>query len=75
MGSGLGWALREGGADVVTTLAGRSPRTARLAAEAGIAVFKIAFQRWVDGTGGSGEETLAQLIRQSLAVLKTVASG
>jgi 3-hydroxyisobutyrate dehydrogenase-like beta-hydroxyacid dehydrogenase len=36
MGAGLGWALREGGARVVTTLAGRSPRTARLAAEAGL---------------------------------------
>jgi len=48
---------------------------ASLAAEAGIAVFKIAFQRWVDRTGGSGHETLAQLVRQSLAELKTVASG
>jgi 3-hydroxyisobutyrate dehydrogenase-like beta-hydroxyacid dehydrogenase len=36
MGSGLGWALREGGARVVTTLEGRSPRTARLAAAAGL---------------------------------------
>ena len=36
MGAGLGWALREGGARVVTTLAGRSARTARLAAEAGL---------------------------------------
>jgi AcrR family transcriptional regulator len=48
---------------------------ASLAAEAGIAVFKIAFQRWVDGTGGPGDETLAQLVRQSLAELKTIASG
>src|SRR5207248_2665475 len=31
------WALREGGARVVTTLAGRSPRTAKLAADAGLA--------------------------------------
>jgi 3-hydroxyisobutyrate dehydrogenase-like beta-hydroxyacid dehydrogenase len=37
MGSGLGWALREGGARVVTTLTGRSARTARLAGEAGLA--------------------------------------
>src|SRR5437588_2071504 len=36
MGAGLGWALREGGARVVTTLAGRSPRTAKLAADAGL---------------------------------------
>jgi hypothetical protein len=48
---------------------------ASLAAEAGIAVFKIAFQRWVDEADGSGKETLAQLVRQSLAELKTVASG
>jgi 3-hydroxyisobutyrate dehydrogenase-like beta-hydroxyacid dehydrogenase len=36
MGSGLGWALREGGARVVTTLEGRSPRTGRLARAAGL---------------------------------------
>ncbi|MBM2621979.1 NAD(P)-dependent oxidoreductase [Actinoplanes sp. LDG1-06] len=36
MGSGLGAALRQGGARVVTTLEGRSPRTARLATEAGL---------------------------------------
>src|SRR6266545_3294620 len=34
MGAGLGWALREGGARVVTCLAGRSPRTAKLVADA-----------------------------------------
>lgn len=38
MGAGLGWALREGGASVVTTLAGRSARTARLVADAGLTV-------------------------------------
>jgi len=38
MGSGLGWALREGGHDVVTSLAGRSERTARLASEAGLRI-------------------------------------
>ncbi|GIF26881.1 3-hydroxyisobutyrate dehydrogenase-like beta-hydroxyacid dehydrogenase [Actinoplanes tereljensis] len=38
MGSGLGWALRDGGHDVVTSLAGRSDRTARLVAEAGLRV-------------------------------------
>jgi 3-hydroxyisobutyrate dehydrogenase-like beta-hydroxyacid dehydrogenase len=36
MGAGLGGALRAGGARVVATVAGRSPRTARLAAEAGL---------------------------------------
>jgi 3-hydroxyisobutyrate dehydrogenase-like beta-hydroxyacid dehydrogenase len=36
MGSGLGWALREGGHDVITSPAGRSARTARLAREAGL---------------------------------------
>ena len=36
MGSGLGWALREGGHEVVTTLTRRSARTARLVAEAGV---------------------------------------
>ncbi|MCU7727921.1 NAD(P)-binding domain-containing protein [Actinoplanes sp. KI2] len=38
MGSGLGWALREGGHDVVTSLAGRSARTAGLAREAGLRI-------------------------------------
>jgi 3-hydroxyisobutyrate dehydrogenase-like beta-hydroxyacid dehydrogenase len=38
MGAGLGWALAEGGARVVTTIDGRSERTARLAAEAGLTV-------------------------------------
>jgi 3-hydroxyisobutyrate dehydrogenase-like beta-hydroxyacid dehydrogenase len=38
LGAGLGWALRTGGARVVTTTAGRSARTARLAAEAGLEV-------------------------------------
>ncbi len=36
MGAGLGWALREGGVRVVTTLAGRSARTAKLVADAGL---------------------------------------
>jgi 3-hydroxyisobutyrate dehydrogenase-like beta-hydroxyacid dehydrogenase len=38
MGAGLGWALREGGATVVTTLAGRSARTARFVDDAGLTV-------------------------------------
>jgi 3-hydroxyisobutyrate dehydrogenase-like beta-hydroxyacid dehydrogenase len=36
MGSGLGWAMRQGGNTVVTTFAGRSARTVRLATEAGV---------------------------------------
>jgi 3-hydroxyisobutyrate dehydrogenase-like beta-hydroxyacid dehydrogenase len=36
MGSGLGWALRDGGARVVSTVEGRSARTARLAAQNGL---------------------------------------
>ena len=48
---------------------------ASLAAEAGIAVFKVAFQRWAGEAGAAGGQTLAQLIRQSLAELKTVTAG
>jgi AcrR family transcriptional regulator len=48
---------------------------ASLAAEAGIAVFKIAFQRWAGEAGAPGNQTLPQLIRQSLAELKAVAAG
>jgi AcrR family transcriptional regulator len=48
---------------------------ASLAAEAGIAVFKIAFQRWLGEIGDSGQETLAQFVRQSLAELKSVAGS
>src|SRR5256885_14624101 len=35
MGAGLGWALREGGARVVTTLAGRAPPARKKVAGAG----------------------------------------
>ena len=45
---------------------------ASLAAEAGIAVFKIAFERWV---GGADNDDLAQLIRESLDELKAVTAG
>jgi AcrR family transcriptional regulator len=50
---------------------------ASLAAEAGVAVFRVAFQRWVGKDGGNrnGEQTLAQLIRDSLAELKSVTAG
>jgi AcrR family transcriptional regulator len=48
---------------------------ASLAAEAGIAVFKVAFLRWAAQDGDSGRQTLDQLIRQSLADLKGVTAG
>lgn len=44
---------------------------ASLAAEAGIAVFKIAFNRWV----GESTRTLPDVIRESLRDLKTVTAG
>jgi 3-hydroxyisobutyrate dehydrogenase-like beta-hydroxyacid dehydrogenase len=40
MGAGLGWALLEGGAEVFTTLAGRSERSARFARHAGLTVLQ-----------------------------------
>jgi len=48
---------------------------ADLAAEAGIAVFKVAFKRWIGGTGDSGDASMARLTRQSLAELKSIAEG
>lgn len=42
---------------------------ASLTAEAGIAVFKVAFERWVNG---SGRRTLPHLIRDSLDELRAV---
>jgi AcrR family transcriptional regulator len=51
---------------------------ASLAAEAGVAVFRVAFQRWAGQAADSGElggQTLAQLIRDSMAELKSVAAG
>jgi hypothetical protein len=45
---------------------------ARLTAEAGIAVFKVVFERWVYEPG---QPNLPQLIRQSLDELKTVTAG
>jgi AcrR family transcriptional regulator len=45
---------------------------ASLTAEAGIAVFKIAFERWVTETH---QQDLPRLIRESLEELKTVTAG
>ncbi|MCB5911491.1 TetR family transcriptional regulator [Streptomyces pinistramenti] len=46
--------------------------TASLAAEAGVAVFKVAFERWL---GASGGRTLSDLIRDSLDHLKSATAG
>jgi hypothetical protein len=45
---------------------------ASLTAEAGIAVFKIAFGRWINDTE---ERNFTDLIHESLAALKAVAAG
>ncbi|HMA33381.1 MAG TPA: TetR family transcriptional regulator, partial [Chloroflexia bacterium] len=51
---------------------GISEPAASLAAEAGIAVFKVAFERWILDTN-QGE--LPQLIRESLDELKVLIAG
>jgi AcrR family transcriptional regulator len=63
LGSAIAEALRQRG---VTDPA------ANLAAEAGIAVFRIAFERWINGTE---ERDLPQVIRASLGELKAVIAG
>ncbi|MFJ5222207.1 TetR family transcriptional regulator [Streptomyces sp. NPDC088400] len=45
---------------------------ATLTAEAGIAVFKVGFERWV---GDSGERALADFLRESLDELRVVTAG
>jgi AcrR family transcriptional regulator len=45
---------------------------ASLTAEAGIAVFKIAFERWVDETN---EQDLPEVMRESLEELRAVTAG
>jgi AcrR family transcriptional regulator len=61
-------------AAIAGTLRGRGVKepAASLTAEAGIAVFKVAFERWVNDTTG---RDLPQLIRGSLEELKTVTAG
>ncbi|MET9534606.1 MULTISPECIES: helix-turn-helix domain-containing protein [unclassified Streptomyces] len=63
LASALAEALRERGA---------GEPAASLAAEAGVAVFRIAFESWING---SGERDLSQIIRESLAELKAVVAG
>jgi len=63
LASALGDALRRRGV--------REP-AASLAAETGITVFRIAFERWINDTS---QRDLPQHIRESLAELKTVTAG
>jgi AcrR family transcriptional regulator len=58
-------------ADVLRRRGVKDP-AASLTAEAGIAVFKIAFERWVSDTS---QRDLPQLIRESLDELKAVTAG
>ena len=51
---------------------GISDPAASLGAEAGIAVFKVAFERWINETS---QRDLPQLIRESLDELKAVTAG
>jgi len=70
--------LRMAGASLASATAGAlrlrgvSDPAASLAAETGIAVFKIAFARWVTDPG---ERPLAPFIRESMDELKLVAAG
>jgi AcrR family transcriptional regulator len=51
---------------------GVSDMASRLAAEAGVAVFKIAFERWI---AENNVTPLSDIIRESLAELKAVTAG
>jgi hypothetical protein len=64
-------------AALAATLRKRGVRepAASLAAEAGIAVFRIAFELWVGASGDAGEADLPQLIRESFDELKAVTAG
>ena len=61
-------------AALAEALRGRGVRepAASLTAEAGIAVFRVAFERWITATG---KRTLAWYIRESLDELKAVTAG
>ena len=63
LSSALAGALRQRGV---------SDAAASLTAEAGIAVFRIAVERWVDE---ANERTLPDLVRASLDELKAVTAG
>jgi hypothetical protein len=51
---------------------GTGETPAKLAAEAGVAVFKVAFDRWVNE---GRKDELPQFIRESLDELKAMAAG
>ncbi|MFE4583595.1 TetR family transcriptional regulator, partial [Streptomyces chartreusis] len=51
---------------------GVSEPAASLTAEAGVAVFKVGFERW---TADPEDRTLARAMRESLAELKAVTAG
>ena len=51
---------------------GVADSAAKLTAEAGVAVFKVAFERWIDG---GRRDQLPQFIRESLDELKAVSRG
>jgi MftR C-terminal domain len=51
---------------------GVSEPDASLAAEAGMAVFRVAFNRW---TAAADEAEFSQLVRESFEHLKTVSAG
>jgi AcrR family transcriptional regulator len=63
LAAALAGALRERGV---------SDPAASLAAESGIAVFRIAFERW---TGSAGDEPLSEFIRECVDELKVVTAG
>jgi AcrR family transcriptional regulator len=62
------------GASIAGALRGRGvpEPAASLAAEAGLAVFKLGFVRWLDD---AGKRDLAHHVREALAELKAVAAG
>lgn len=51
---------------------GAADRAAGLAAEAGVAVFKVAFERWVDQ---ANHRDFQQLVQESLVELRAVTAG
>jgi AcrR family transcriptional regulator len=61
-------------AALADTLRGRgvAEPAASLAAEAGVAVFKVGFERWI---GASEERDMVQLVREALTEFKAVAAG
>ncbi|HYZ15462.1 MAG TPA: hypothetical protein VE591_03630 [Candidatus Acidoferrum sp.] len=63
LGSALAGALRQRGV---------GEPAASLTAEAGIAVFKVAFERWINATNRT---EMPQIIRESLEELKAVTAG